>query len=81
MRDRVTRFTAISSTVLIPTAFGLLAGAKQANAALALIGGIVTVVALTSGVRNLRREFRDLKWRLRGVHIITHSQVPSSLRD
>ncbi|MER6484102.1 hypothetical protein ABT264_11240 [Streptomyces virginiae] len=77
MRDRTIIGAGIAVLVCAPLIAGAAAGVRVSNATLAITAGIVAAAGVTRGVRHLRREFRDLEWRLRGVDIIIRSELSS----
>ncbi|KOU48990.1 hypothetical protein ADK55_19170 [Streptomyces sp. WM4235] len=81
MNDRTVIAAGAAALVLAPVVAGVLAGLKVSNATLAIAAGAVAAAGVTRGVRHLRRERKDLEWRLRGLNIIMRSQVPSEEQE
>ncbi|MER6252907.1 hypothetical protein ABT224_16255 [Streptomyces sp. NPDC001584] len=82
MRDRTMIAAGVALVVLAPAVAGAFAGVKTSNAVLAIAAGAVAGAGVIRGVYHLKREFRDLQWRFRGIHIINRSELtPEAKQD
>lgn len=67
--------TAAALTTALPLALGLGISARAGLAGLTVVGAVATVGGVLWGARELRAEYRKLKWQTRGLHLVTRSEL------
>ncbi|MEV2228401.1 hypothetical protein AB0H69_07450 [Streptomyces phaeochromogenes] len=81
MRRIAILYAATTLSAGLPLALGLGIGEKAALASLTVVGAAATIGGLLWGARELRAEYRALKWQTRGLELVTQSDMPSEEQE
>lgn len=76
MRQIAILYAAAVLSAGLPLALGLSVSETAGLASLTVVGAVATIGGLLWGARELRSEYRTLKWQTRGLELVTQSQMP-----
>lgn len=81
MRKIAILSTAVALTMVLPLTVGLGFSERAGLAGLTVGGAVATVGGLLWGARQLRAEFRMLKWQMQGLSLVTHSELADDEKE
>ncbi|MEU0069529.1 hypothetical protein ABZ027_08290 [Streptomyces sp. NPDC006332] len=81
MRQIAILGTVVALATVPPLALGLGVSERAGLASLAMVSAVATIGGVLWGARELRAEYRKLKWRTRGLHLVTQSELAADEQE